>query len=73
MTFQDVAFLSPRACFLPHFLLIVVEVKAFGPPHVSNMWLGVSKCMLPVKYFCTNKASFLCQLNFMQMIGLSQS
>ena len=26
----------------------------------------------PVKYFCSNKASFLCQLNFMEIIRLSQ-
>ena len=39
--FQDVAFLSPsQACFTPHFLDIVVDVKASGPPHVLILWLG---------------------------------
>ena len=35
--------------------------------------VGVSKGMLPVKYFCLIRASFLCQLNFMEIIVLSQS
>ena len=36
--FQDAAFLP--STFLPHFLRIVVEVKASGPPHVLRLWLG---------------------------------
>ena len=43
MCFHHVAFLSSRASFSPHFLKIVVEVKAFGPPHVLTLWLAVSK------------------------------
>ena len=50
---QDVAFLPPRYCLPPHFLKIVVEVKASGQPHVMKVWLGVSKGMLHVEYFCS--------------------
>ena len=60
MGFQDVVFLTSRASFLsPHFLRIAVEVKASGPLHVLKLWLGVSKCMLPVNYFCSNKVAFV--------------
>ena len=70
--FQYAAFLPSGASFPPHFLKIVVEVKASGPPHDIKQWLGVSKGMLPVEYFRSNKAS-LSQLNFMDIIRLSQS
>ena len=73
MGYQNAAFLPPRASFPPHFLNIVVEVKASGPPHVLKLWLGVSKGMLPVKYVRYNKTSFLCQLNVMELMRLSQS
>ena len=72
MGFQDVTFLPSRANFSPHFLKIVVEVKASGPPHVLALWLGVSKGMLPVRYFRSNKSSFLCKSNFIEIIWLSQ-
>ena len=36
----------------PHFIKIVVKVKASGPPHALKLRLEVSKGMLPVKYFC---------------------
>ena len=58
----------PELVFSQHFLKIVVEVKALGPSHVLNLWLGVSKGMLPVE--CS---LFLCQLNFMEIMRLSQS
>ena len=32
------------------FLIIVVEVMTSGLPHISKLWLGVSKGMLPVKH-----------------------
>ena len=38
--FQDVVILPSRACFPPHFINIVVEVKASGQPHVLKQWLG---------------------------------
>ena len=48
----------PELIFPPHFLKIVVEVKASGPPHVLKLWLVISKGMLPITYFHSNKASF---------------
>ena len=67
MSFLDVAFLPSWASFPPHFLKMEVEVKASGQPYVIKLWLGVSKGMLSVKYFCSNTASFLCQTNFIEM------
>ena len=61
----------PELVFPPHFLKNLVEVKAWGPPHVFLLWLGVSRGMLPVKYLCSNKA-YLCQLNLMEIIRLLQ-
>ena len=58
MSFQDAAFLPSRASFPPHFLKIVVGVNVLGPPHVLILWLWVSKGMLPVSFFHSNKASF---------------
>ena len=52
MGFRDVAFMSSLASFAPYFLKIVLEEKALGQPHVLQLWLGVSKGMLPVKCFC---------------------
>ena len=42
----------------PHFLSILLEVKASGPPHVLKLWLGVCNGMRPVNYVCSNRASF---------------
>ena len=36
----------------------VVEGKTLGPPHVIQPWLLVSKDLLPVMYYCSNKSSF---------------
>ena len=52
-----------RSCHLelvfpPHFIKIVVEVKASGPRHILKLWLGASKGMLHVKYFCSMKPFF---------------
>ena len=41
----------PKQVFLPHFLKIVLEVKASGTPHFLILWLGVSEGMLHAKYF----------------------
>ena len=68
MGFRDVPFLPSRASSPTHFSKIVIEVKASGSPHILKLWLGVSKGMLPAEYFHSNKASFLCQLNFMEII-----
>ena len=40
MGFQDVALLPSRVSFTPHFLNIVVEVKALGVQHVLEVCLG---------------------------------
>ena len=40
MGFQDVAFQPSRVNYPPHFIKIVVEVKALAPPHVLKLWLG---------------------------------
>ena len=52
--FQDVAFMPSRVTFLPCFFIIVVEVEALGRPRVSKLSLGVSKGMLPGRYFCVS-------------------
>ena len=36
----------------------LLELTASGSPHVFELWLGVCKGMLPVKYFYSNKSSF---------------
>ena len=38
----------PSLFFAPHFVKIVVEVKASGPPHVLRLWFGLCKGMLDV-------------------------
>ena len=45
--------------FPPHFLKIMLEVKASGRPNCLKLWLVVGKCMLPVEYFCTTKPPFV--------------
>ena len=57
MCFQDEGFLPSRPCFSTMSLITVV---------------GVSKGMLLVRYFRSNKASFLCQSNLVEIIRLSQ-
>ena len=49
---------SPKLVFTPHFLKIVVGVKALGPPHVLRLWLGVSKGMFPIKFFTPTNPLF---------------
>ena len=73
MCFWDVAFLPPRASFPPHFLQIVVEVKALGPPHVLRLWFGCKQEHAPCSIFLLQLILFLCQLNLMEIIRLSQS
>ena len=58
MGFLDVAFLPSRASFPPHLLNIAVDVKALAQLHVLELWLMVSKGMLPVEYIRSNNASF---------------
>ena len=60
MGFQDVAFLPSRACFPPHFLKIVVEVKALGPLHVIKLWLGYRMACFLLNTFAATK--FFCAI-----------
>ena len=59
--------------FTPHFSIIVEEVKSSAPTHVVKLCFVVSKGMLIVRYFPSNRDSFLCQSNFIKIIRLSQS
>ena len=59
MSFQDVAFLSSRAGFPTTFKKIAVEVNILTQPHILQLWLGVSKGILPVKYFHSVKLFFV--------------
>ena len=43
----------------PYFMKIVVEVNTSGRPHVSKLWLEVSKGVLPVKCSCYSKSFFV--------------
>ena len=63
MDLQDVVFLSSKGSFTPQF---VIEVKAPGPPHVLKQ--GHAAC----KVLSLKQSLFLCQLNFMEIIRLSQ-
>ena len=72
MGLQDVKLLPSRASFPPHFIQIVVEVKASGSPHVLKLWLVVRKGMLPVKQILPQQSLFLCQSNFMEIMRLLQ-
>ena len=65
MCFQGVPLLLSRANCYPTFLRIVLHVKAAsGLPRLSELWPAVGKSVLPVNYFCSNKFSFVCKLNF---------
>ena len=71
MGFQDVAFLLSRGSFLPHFLKIVVEVKALGPPRVSITVVGGRQGHSLGKILFLQRNLFLCQLNFLVIMRLS--
>ena len=66
--------MTSHASFTPHFLIIVVEeAKTFGLPHALKLLFLVSEDILCVKYFRSDKSTFLCQLNFIEIMRLSQS
>ena len=55
MGFHDVTVPPPSRQFIDHIKKkIVVEVNASQPPHVLELWMVVSKGMLPVVYPCSN-------------------
>ena len=56
--FQDVAFLPSELLFLPHFLENCGRGESLGTTTCLKTVVGVSKGMLPVKYFRSNTASF---------------
>ena len=71
--FQDVAFLPLRASFFfTTFFIHCCRGESFRTTTCLKTVVGVCKDMLPVKYFCSNKACFLCQSNLTETIRLSQ-
>ena len=70
MGFHDVALLPSRAIFSsPHFLIIVVVMKASGPPHVLKL-VGGKQGHAPCKIILLQQSLFLYHLNFMEIIRL---
>ena len=59
MVIHDVASLPSQGSFDTIFLKLCDEVKATKPPHVLELWLMVSKGMLPVKYLRSNKTCLM--------------
>ena len=58
MDFQDLEFLPSGDSFYTSFLKYCDRGKSLRQPHILKLWFGVSKGMFPVRYFCSNKASF---------------
>ena len=59
MGFQDVLFLSSRASFSTTFLKNCCRGEGLRTTTCLKVVVGLSKGMLPVKYFCFNKAIFV--------------
>ena len=62
MGFQDVVFLSSGACFYTTFLKHCDRGESLVTTTCLITVVGVIKGMLPVKYFCSNNASFCVNL-----------
>ena len=60
--------LPSGANFLTTFLKKCGRSESLGTTTCPKTVVWVSKGMLPVKYFHTNKASFLCQSNFKETV-----
>ena len=71
MGFQDVALLPSGASFSTTFHKHCDKGENLGTTTCLKTVVVVSKGILPVKYFCCKQSLFLCQLNFMEIIGLS--
>ena len=69
--FQDVAVLLTRASFYTTFLINCGMGESVVTTTCDNTVVGVSKGVLHVKYFCSNKASILSKRHFMEFTGLS--
>ena len=63
MGFQDVAFLPTQAYFSTTFLRSCGSGECLGTTTCHKTMVGVGKDMLPVKYFCSNKASYCVKLH----------
>ena len=50
-----------------------LTVKALGLPQVLKQQLKVNKDMFLIQYLRSNKHSFFCQLNLLNIVPLSQS
>ena len=72
MVSQDVAFLPSGVCFhITHFLNIHGIVEGLWTViHCRSCHWESARDMLFVAYLCSNKCSFLCQMNFMEIIVL---
>ena len=68
MGFQGVAFLPSRACFFTTFMKNCGRGESLGATTCGKWVVGVSTGMFPVKYFCSNNASFFSQSNFIEII-----
>ena len=68
---QDAAFLPSRANFFTTFLENCGRGEYLGATACLKTVVGVSRGMLPVKYFCSNEA-FLCRLNFVEIIRITK-
>ena len=55
--FWDVTFLPTRACFSTTFLNNCGRGESIGTTTCLKTVVGVGKCMIPVEYFHSNKAS----------------
>ena len=60
MGLQDVAILPARACFSDTFPKNCGRGESFVNTTCLNTVVWEGKGMLPVKYFCSNKACSLC-------------
>ena len=58
MGFQDVTYLSSRASFSNTFLENCGRGESVGTTTYPKTVARVGKGMLPVRHFCSNKASF---------------
>ena len=71
MFINDMAFLPSRSCLSSAFHENCGRGESHKNTKCRQAVFGVSKGILLVKYFCSNKVS-LCQSNFMQIIRLLQ-
>ena len=70
--FQDVAFLPSLAELSTTSMKFFFRGRVLRTTTCPKTLVGVSKGMLPVRYHHSNKASFLCQSNFMEIARLLQ-